>query len=429
MHKIKVSLITIGCRVNQYETAVLRNLLQSRGYRIVDATQAADIAVINTCTVTDRSDADARRWIYRLRRLNPHVRIAAVGCQAQLQSETLASLPNVCWVIGTEKKFDLAEIITRDSAAPKITIRQSKRPPAFHIEVPGIDPMRTRANLKIQDGCNNFCTYCEVPYARGRARSRDFENILDEARALIAAGHQEIVLTGINVGAYSNHRRTIVDVISALERLSGLKRIRISSIEPTRILEEIIDYMTGSQKLCRHLHIPVQYGSDDILRTMGRRYSVEDLQRIFYQAIEKVPGICLGTDVIAGFPGETEQAFERTYQLLKDLPVHYFHVFRFSIRPNAVAGQMADQIPPDEIRRRSERLRALGVRKRNRFYRQLIGDTVAVLFEQCRNDEWQGLTDHFVSVRVSSEKNLKNKIRRVELDSMNSGMMRGHLTS
>jgi len=426
MKKKTVSFVTIGCRVNQYETAVLRNLFLYRGFQIVDAGQAADIAVINTCTVTDQSDTDTRRWVHRLRRLNPQVRIAAVGCQAQLQADSLAAMPNVFWVIGNEIKLNLADIIAQDDA-PQIAIRQSKRPSAFRIDMPGSDPTRTRANLKIQDGCNNFCSYCEVPYARGRARSRDFKNILTEARALVKAGHQEIILTGINVGAYQHQGRTLLDVIEAMEDLQRLERIRISSIEPTRILEKVIAHMAVSQKLCRHLHIPVQYGADEILTRMGRHYTVRDLERLFAQAAAQVPGICVGTDVIVGFPGETLDTFEQTYQFLKSQPIHYFHVFRFSVRPNAVAGRLDDQVPAEELRRRSERLRALGLRKRNRFYRGLLGQTVAVLFEQRKNDFWQGLTDHFVPVRVSSEKNLKNKIRRVELNSIHGSLITGLL--
>lgn len=423
-----ISFHTIGCRVNQYETAVLRNAFADENLRIVAASRPSDIAVVNTCTVTAGSDADTRRLVNRLIRLNPEVKIALVGCQAQLQGEMLKNLPNVRWVVGNAKKLKLARII-RDSVTPGpyFDIEPAQDSVPFRMEHYGVDKEHTRANLKIQDGCDQFCAYCEVPYARGRARSREFQDILAEANALVKAGHQEIVLTGINTGAYWFEHKNLLDVIKALEDIPLLKRIRISSIEPAEIVDDIVTYLAGKTKLCRYLHVPVQHGHDEILTRMGRRYSAETFLRMIARAADMVPDICIGTDVIAGFPGEAEDHFEQTYHLLKTSPVRYFHVFSFSRRNNARAKDFPGQVRADVIRKRSERLRALSRRKRRQFFEEMTGKTVPVLFEQKKGGFWHGVTDHFIQVGVSSDRDLKNTFRRVVLTGIGTREMNGEL--
>jgi threonylcarbamoyladenosine tRNA methylthiotransferase MtaB len=426
MKKATISFHTIGCRLNQYETAVLRNSFSAANFKIVPIEKPADITVINTCTVTEHSDTDTRRFVNRLIRLNPRVKIALVGCQAQLQADTLKKFPNVRWVIGNAEKFDLSAIVADESITkPYVNVKPIRHQESFQMKTYGIDTEHTRANLKIQDGCDNFCTYCEVPYARGRARSRDFNDIIKEATILADAGHKEIILTGINIGAYQHQQKTLLDVIKALEKIQKLKRIRISSIEPTKVLEELVAYMRQKTKLCRYLHVPFQHGHNDILKLMKRKYDVCQLNAIIAQAFETVPNICIGTDVIVGFPGETDTHFEETYNLLKILPVSYFHVFSFSKRNNAKAKEFPRQVNEAIIQQRSAKLRALSQRKRRLFYERMLGKTVSVLFEQHKRGFWYGLTDNFISVKISSNKNLKNVIRRVQLLSIDGQAVTG----
>lgn len=427
-HTIKISFHTIGCRLNQYESAVLCNSFKQKNYHIVSSKIPADIAVVNTCTVTEKSDADTRRFVNRLIRLNPKVKIALVGCQAQLQHNILKHLPNVQWIVGNLNKLNLEKII-RDVESVKTHVDVSEVRPrdSFRMPVFGIDRAHTRANLKIQDGCDNFCTYCEVPYARGPARSRDYNDIIEEAKVLAASGHKEIILTGINVGTYQDHRQTLIDVIKKIEEIPMLKRIRLSSIEPTKILNELIDHISCSKKICRHLHIPIQSGHDHILKRMKRHYSVDHLKHTMTTAFETIPEICIGTDIIVGFPGETDNHFQETYNLLRSLPINYFHVFSFSKRDNAKAKNFAAHVPSIIIQKRSAKLRALSQRKRRRFYEQMLGKTVSVLFEQQKKGQWRGLTDNFLQVGVTSEKDLKNKIRRIKLNHISGQVINGKL--
>ncbi|MEI7998865.1 MAG: MiaB/RimO family radical SAM methylthiotransferase, partial [Candidatus Omnitrophota bacterium] len=302
----KISFYTLGCRLNQSETASIQNSFEASGYQVVAFDEPSDIVVINTCTVTEGGDSDTRRLVNKANRINPNARIALVGCQAQVQKEKLGEMPNVRWIVGNNRKMDLVAVFKEhpDPQTAAVVTPVIDREPFTQLTA-SIDRQHTRANIKIQDGCDFFCSFCEIPFARGRARSRVFEDILLEARALAAAGHKEIVLTGINVGTYTNDGKTLLDVIAKLERIDELKRIRISSIEPTTIPTELFDHM-GKGKLCRYLHIPLQSGSDDVLTQMNRKYSTKEFSAFIEVAHQKVSQICIGTDVIVGFPGETE---------------------------------------------------------------------------------------------------------------------------
>ncbi|MEW5895654.1 MAG: tRNA (N(6)-L-threonylcarbamoyladenosine(37)-C(2))-methylthiotransferase MtaB [Candidatus Omnitrophota bacterium] len=427
---VRIFFNTIGCRTNQYETAVLKSFFgKMPEFQTVSNAENADIAVINTCTVTENSDSDTRKSVHRLVRLNPKIRIALTGCQAQLQPDLLKKLPNVHWVIGNKEKFNLPRIIHSHLVPVNPVIltpaMDSARP--FTVAMPGINPDVTRANIKIQDGCNNFCTYCEVPFARGPARSRIFKDILNEAEELAERGYQELVLTGINIGAYDFKGKNLIDIINSLENIDLIKRVRISSIEPTQILESLINHMAQSKKLCRFLHVPLQHGQNTILKKMGRRYAAEDASRLIRKAKDTVKDICIGTDVIVGFPGETEKHFQALIDFLTSEPVDYFHVFSFSDRPNAKAGHYKNQVKTETIRSRSETLRALSLRKRGHFYNSQLGLVTSVLFEQRKDGEWKGLTDNFIPVSVISNSNLKNKFRRVKLIRVRGQIMRGEV--
>ena len=421
---MRISFFTLGCRLNQSETAVLEGLARDRGLQVVNFNLPADVTVINSCTVTERSDKDARKAIHRAVRINPAVRIAIIGCQAQVQKEKLLALPNVSWVVGTAKKMELLDIIMSGIDRRELNALSGSRPQTPDdrrlVIAPGIRrrvfslPLtkeagsRTRANLKIQDGCDHFCAYCEIPFARGRSRSRAFDNLMAEARALAAAGHKEIVLTGVNVAAYSERGNDLIEVVKSIETIAGIERLRISSIEDLHLSHELARFMRPPHKLCRFLHIPVQSGCDRILKRMGRKYSTKEFESLVHRLVRDVPGITIGTDVIVGFPGETDKDFENTQRFLSDLPVHYCHVFSYSRRNKARSCKFKGEVPEKVIFQRSRVLRALSDEKRKDFMQDLLGTSQRVLFEQIKNNFWFGHTDNYVTIKTSSELNLVN---------------------
>ena len=425
--KKTVSFYTLGCRLNQAETAILQRSFERAGYDVVDFREPADLVVINTCTVTEHGDADTRKVVNRVGRVNPDARIALIGCQAQVQRERLLQMPRVQWVVGNARKMELPEILASAPAGEPLVLTPAIPKDAFTVPVAGIDRQHTRANLKIQDGCDFFCSFCEIPFARGRARSRDFGDLIREARELVQAGHKEIVLTGINLGTYQNSGRSISDVIGSLLQIEGLLRLRISSIEPTTIPDAIIGLMGEGTGLCRHLHIPVQSASDKILRAMNRKYTVAEFEKFLLEVHRRVPGVCLGTDVIVGFPGETEAHFEETYSRPKELPPAYFHVFSYSEREHARSGKLPGAVSQEIIERRSRRLRELSARKRRYYMEQFVGREELVLFEQEKKGYWTGLTDTYIRVKVRSERNLANQLLPVRLERVEEQSMLGRL--
>ncbi len=425
----KIAFYTFGCRLNQAETAIIEQSFEGKEYQVVDYRESPDVVVVNTCTVTENGDADTRRLVNKIRRINPDVKIALVGCQAQVQKETLLELPNVNWVVGNERKMEMAEILheTRDSGPQLITPTIRKK--SFTVPFIGYDDKHTRANLKVQDGCDFFCAFCEIPYARGRARSREYDDIIKEATHLSIAGHHELILTGINIGTYDYNGLSLVDVLDGLEGLEDLWRIRISSIEPTTIAEAVVTKMREDTKLCRYLHIPIQAGSDPVLTAMKRKYSVKEFVDFLMFAHKAVPEACLGTDVIVGFPGETDEMFEETYNLLLDLPFAYFHVFSYSDRDHAKSSKFdpALKIPKQTIAERSRRLRELSQRKRKVYHQQFLGETEKVLFERQKNGRWSGVTDTYIRVIVDSEENLENRLLPVKLMQIENQAVLGEL--
>lgn len=423
----KVAFYTFGCRLNQAETALMQQGFQTAEYQVVDYRHSPDLLVVNTCTVTENGDADTRRLLNRVRRINPQVKIALVGCQAQVQKEKLFDLPNVRWVVGNARKMEIEKILKESGGDSPQLIAPTISRESFTIPFVGFDREHTRANLKIQDGCDFFCSFCEIPYARGRARSRKFEDILNEARQLAAVGYHELILTGINIGTYQHEGNTLVEVLNALEGIENLWRIRISSIEPTTIANEIVEKMAAPGKLCRYLHIPLQSGSDAILQAMKRKYSVREFVDFLAAAHRAAPEACLGTDVIVGFPGESEAHFEETYQLLLELPLAYFHVFSYSDRGHAKSSAYAGKVPREVIAQRSQRLRELSARKRRMYFQQFVGKEAEVLFEQQKNGFWNGLTDTYIRVKVQSDMDLQNRLLPVRLEGVEGQAMLGRL--
>lgn len=406
---------TSGCRLNQAEGEVLQGILRNGGFRIVDGIAEADIVVINSCTVTEAADTNTRRLVNRVNRANPNIRIAVIGCQAQVQKKELFELSGVKWVIGTERKMDLAGVLGDGSANRPVLAVSPIQQKSFTMPLTKFAGSCARANLKIQDGCDNFCAYCEIPYARGRTRSRVFSDILEEAHALVSAGHREIVLTGINVGLYAYAGKSLLDVVEALHQVRGLDRIRISSIEHAALPLELSQFMFPNGRLCRFLHIPIQSGSDRILKRMGRDYGVGDYADMVRRLAERVPGIMIGTDVIVGFPGETDEDFCLTERILEALPVGYAHVFSYSHRRRAKSREFKGEVPAIEISRRSSAIRRLSLEKRERFLKGQIGLVGSVIFEQKKNDYWIGHADNYVTIKMRSGENLRNRIIDVKM--------------
>jgi threonylcarbamoyladenosine tRNA methylthiotransferase MtaB len=424
----KISFYTFGCRLNQSETASIRNSFEQGGHQVVGFDEPSDIVVINTCTVTKGGDADTRHLVHKVNRLNPMARVALVGCQAQIQKEQLAYLPNVRWIVGNGRKMDLVSVFNEypQPDRPQVVAPSIERGP-FSLGVASIDRNHTRANIKIQDGCDSFCSFCEIPYARGRARSRVFEDIFTEAAALVSGGHKELILTGINIGTYSYQDKTLMDVIKGMDALEGLERLRISSIEPTTISKDIFSTMSAGHKLCRYLHVPLQSGDNEILKEMKREYTVEDFSDFVRQAQAQVPQIGIGTDVIVGFPGESDAHFERTVNILKELPVHYFHVFSYSPR-HAAKSRLIKTLPAEVIAGRSQILRDLSNAKRRIFHESLLGSVRTVLFERSRHMGWQnGLTDNYVRVKIKCPRDLFNQILPVRLQAIDGQTVVGEL--
>ena len=450
MNKIKISFFTQGCRLNQSETASLKNGFEEAGFKVVDFDGDTNLVVINTCTVTEKSDRDTRLLINKFIKKNPKVKIVLIGCQAQVWKEKLLALPNVVLVVGNEEKMDLVGKIKNIRPHPLlrqgfggqaltpspqvergdfIHVTEIKKR-SFTIPYASVEKTRTRANLKIQDGCDNYCAYCIVPYARGPVRSREFEDVLRGALELVVSGVKEIVLTGVNIGNYGTHplnpplfiqkegdlNYKLEDVLRELSAIEGMGRKRISSIELTTLSEKLLDLIAGNEKLCRYLHIPLQSGNDSVLKRMGRKYSVQEYADFVRLAVEKVDGICIGTDVIVGFPGETEAAFQETYEFLENSPLAYFHVFSYSDRAGTKSFEMQPKVANNVIQKRSKFLRDLSEKKRQEFRVRQVNKTVTVLFEQEKNGFWTGLTDNYIRMQLKSEQNLENKMVAMKLE-------------
>ncbi len=420
----RASLHTVGCRLNQAETALLGDQLRSRGYDLVEFGRPADLVVLNTCSVTDNAEADCRRLLRTIRRASPNAFVAVTGCYAQTGADVLQQMAGIDLIVGAQYKMDLPRYVTslERRAAPEVLHTRTVSRDDFTIEGVG-EYESARANLKVQDGCSFMCSFCIIPFARGHERSRRPDDILREAEGLVARGHRELVVTGVNVGRYACDGRSLDDVIGMLEDVPGLDRIRLSSIEPTTISDRLLERMAGPSKLCRYLHVPMQSGDDGILDAMNRRYTAKAYAAFIEKAARTAPDIGIGTDILVGFPGETETAFANTHALAADLPFAYFHVFSYSPRPGTAAITLPNAIPADTITARRETLCALSRAKRLAFYHRHVGRTMSVLFE-ARNQSGlcTGLTDNYIRVGVPAESDLRNQLVPVRLTGAMDGL-------
>lgn len=424
------SLHTLGCRLNQAETALIASDLKKRGYEIVPFGAQADLTVINTCTVTEQADSKCRQAVRKSIRNNPDTYVAVTGCYAQMGVEAIRKIAGVDLIVGNEKKMNLPDLLDENLIKnPQPTVVHSSKisKEEFVIEAVDFFDTHTRANLKIQDGCSFVCSFCIIAKARGPARSRKFEDILLEARQLAKQGYKEIVLTGVNIGTYHQNGKGFLEVLKELEKIKGIERIRISSIEPTTVTKELIDYMAASQKVCRHLHIPLQSGDDGILESMRRKHTAREFSEIVEYAADRIPGIGIGTDVMVGYPTEGESAFTNTKKLLVDLPVSYFHVFVYSDRQGTTSYHLKPKVEHAQKKERGKILAETGKRKKEAFARTFINTKIKVLFEEEHGGYWEGWTDNYLRVRVQSQRNLKNELLPVLLKEVQQEYLFGEL--
>jgi threonylcarbamoyladenosine tRNA methylthiotransferase MtaB len=421
----RIAFHTLGCKLNFSETSTLARQFAEAGYSKVEMEDAPDVLVINTCSVTEQADKKCRNIVSRATRSNPDVFVAVVGCYAQLKPQEIAAIPGVDLVLGAGEKFNLVEHVQRKQNAniPSIEVGEIKDVKDFIPSFSSGD--RTRTFLKVQDGCNYFCAFCTIPLARGRSRSATIEQTLEQAKRAVDAGAKEIVLTGVNIGDYgTQHDTNLLSLIQELDRLEGIQRFRISSIEPNLLSNEIIDFVAASNKFMPHFHIPLQSGSDEILRAMRRRYRTDLYRERIERIISTMPNACIGVDVITGFPGETDERFEETRNFLFSLPVAYLHVFTYSERDNTTALRIADVIPMEKRYRRTLELRMLSEKKKRAFYEPYAGSEHSILWEASEDEGlMHGFSENYLKVSQPWNPDAVNAITSVKLGKLNADMI------
>ena len=420
-----VAYYTLGCKLNFSETSTIGRQLSDAGFSKVNFQDGADIYVINTCSVTDNADKKCKRIVKEALRQNPNAFIAVIGCYAQLKPNEIAAIPGVDIVLGAAEKFNLTNFIGQGKKKEIAEIHDGKIKEVFEYHSSFSMGDRTRSFLKIQDGCDYFCTFCTIPLARGKNRSDTIENILKQSQEIVASGVNEIILTGVNTGDFGAQTgETFFELLQAMENIEGLHRIRISSIEPNLLTDEIIEFASRSQKIVPHFHIPLQSGSDKILLQMRRKY----LTTLYSSRIEKIrsriPDCSIGVDVIVGFPGETQEDFLATYNFLNGLDISYLHVFTYSERENTTAFKMPNPVSMRERNERSKMLHILSDKKRRHFYEQQIGKTYPVLWEiENDGDVMYGFTPNYIKVKTAYDPMLVNEIVDITLSNIDDELV------
>jgi threonylcarbamoyladenosine tRNA methylthiotransferase MtaB len=405
----RVAFHTFGCRLNQYDTETVRTLLEAHGgYQAVPPQEPADVYVVNSCSVTARADAALRKAVRRIHNEHPEAQIVVTGCYAQRAPDEIAELPGVSLVVGAADRNRIPPVLSELPASKASVLVSPIEAAKTFLDVPITNMAdRSRAFVKIQEGCNESCTFCIIPKTRGRSRSREPGRVMEEIHTLVENGYGEIVLTGVHIGDYgldlSGKRHLLPELIEGILRLPGLQRFRLSSIEPASITADLIGLMASHDKFARHFHIPLQSGSNEILARMGRGYTAEHFERLIRNIEAAIPDCGIGTDVICGFPGETEGHFQETFALLQDLPITYLHAFSYSVRPGSEAEAYGGQVPAEARKRRTGALKRLS-RDKNRAFRQAhVGRQMAVLFEQRQHGSGMfdsGLTDNYLRVQL-----------------------------
>ena len=415
--RLRASVKALGCRLNQYEGLSLEGKLRDAGYDVVPFGEQADLGVINTCTVTNEADSKSRNAIRRFNRTNPNSVTVVVGCYSQTSANEVAMVEGVDYVIGNHDKMNFLNYLSDKKPEKPVVVRERIDRSDFSLGYVGEVKFAQRANLKIQDGCDFMCSFCVIPFARGRARSRDWHDLFTEAEQMIQKGVREIVLTGVNLGTYLSNENDFLTLIDSLGSLDGLQRLRISSIEPTTIPSELFGMMKDSQHpLMPYLHVPMQSGCNKILSLMKRKYSLEEMEDFFAHAVDFVPRLCVGTDMLTGFPGESDEDFEMTCHTFMSLPFSYCHVFTYSERDGTVACKSNDHVAMNKRRDRSVRLRRLSASKKMEWHESYKGQEVRVLVENPKDGFFGGYTENYLKLMIPDEgKDIANKFARVKV--------------
>lgn len=428
-----VSFKTLGCKLNQSESDAIMAKFQENQYSVHPFGDEVDLTIINTCTVTNDADSKSRATIRRAIRNSPKGRVVVTGCYAQVKPEDIQAINGVDLILGNDEKyhiFDHLDKLQLGKLEEPLTIVNDAGEFAS-VSEDGFTSAtsRTRAFLKIQEGCDYYCSYCIIPFARGKARSRPFVQTIDEARKLVDQGYREIVLTGINIGTYhtDDGKRHLVDLLAALEQLNGLDRVRVSSIEPNTVTDDLLHLVAASDVICNHLHIPLQSANDDQLNAMNRKYRLDEYAALMARFRQILPNAALGTDVIVGFPGETDTHFEKTLEFIQQQPFTYLHIFRYSPREGTVAAKLQDPVEFHEVKRRSAILHQTGQMLKSAYASQYVGKTMPVLFDQWHNGYASGYTRNYLRVQVPSADDLTQTILSVQMTHSDKGSFSGKL--
>ncbi len=417
----KVAFYTLGCKLNFSETSTISRQFEEKGFLKVDFQESPDIFIINTCSVTDNADKKCKKLVKEAKKISPDSYVAIIGCYAQLKPTEIAEIEGVDAVLGAAEKFRLLELLDGFAKEQETKVLASEIAAANTFETSYSLHDRTRTFLKVQDGCNYGCAFCTIPLARGKSRSSSIPSILASARDIAGTEVKEVVLTGVNIGDFGivdGKRETrFADLVMALDEVEGIARFRISSIEPNLLTNEIIEFVAQSKRFVPHFHIPLQSGSNTILRKMGRRY----LRELYEDRVSKIktllPHACIGVDVIVGFPGETDELFLETYNFLNELNISYLHVFTYSERANTRAVELEGVVPMKKRNERSKMLRILSEKKRRKFYEENLGQTFTVLFEEdVENGMMHGFTENYIRVAAKYDPILINELKQVTLD-------------
>lgn len=421
-----VSFYTLGCKLNYSETSTIAEEFKNNGFAQLEFDQKADVYVINTCTVTENAEKDCRQIVRRALRQNQEAYIIVTGCYAQLRAEEIAKIDGVDAVLGSSEKFKIFDLIKEFSKEDYscVYVRPNDELDEFNSAYSSNSDDRTRAYFKIQDGCDYKCTFCTIPLARGGSRSLEQKTAVQQLEDLVNNGYKEIILTGVNVGDYGkNLDANLYSLLKKFVKVDGDFRLRISSIEPNLLTDEIIDLAADNPKICNHFHIPLQSGSDKVLKLMQRRYNTADYERVVYNLAKKVKDVGIGIDVIIGSPGETEEDFFKTYNFLKELPASYLHVFSYSERPDTKAILINDKVELAEKKRRSSMLRILSEKLKNNFYKKMVGKELKVLFEETEKDSnIYGYSSNYVRVKHPFNSDLANNFKNVKIKNVNDNI-------
>lgn len=428
---MRISFHTLGCKQNYAESSHIREQFEKAGHSIVDFGEECDAVLINTCTVTENADVECRKIIRRALKTSPNAFIGVTGCYAQLQPEEIASVDGVDAVFGAKEKFNIPSLIHdfKKLEVPRIFVDDTEDLDFVEASFSENDS-RTRSFLKMQDGCDYTCTFCTIPLARGGSRSMHFGEIEKHIRRLETAGYHEITLTGINLGEYKAPTgERFTEVLQHIHNLKPSARIRLGSVEPNKMTQDMIDLMAESPYFCKHVHIPLQSGSPEILRQMRRRYKADYYADLVYRIKSAMPDCCIGVDVITGFPGESNEHFEESFAFVQELPISYLHVFTYSERENTPAAVLGNKVPMEERKERTNRLRSLSAKKKFAFYRSQCGSERVVLPEQynAHQQQWSGYTENYVRVEFSAPAVLLQKPMRVLLQDTDGEMVKGEV--